>query len=352
MIDGLEYVDGGFGATNNPCEEVYDEVKKMNNNAKNCAKIIVSVGTGKNNKISRIHGQGLSRYWNYLNFAMKWATDSERTHANMVKAKNALDPPDTFHYRRFNVEHGLDTMKLDEWRARRSLRTKLGVCIGKIKSQNARARLKSARQPGAIAGEGQSTVEKGEHSQNGTVKSEAESEAKAARDGSPKRERTQSHSDPTGSGHSDTASLSEVKEIGATIHVDNTVAGGTPINDAVAGIPKWLLPKNKTIEIIRKHTEAYLKRAEVSEWIEECASILVDGRRGRSRSNKQRWERACFGAWYQCKVRGCPRGEKKYLQEKDLVKHLKDKHREQFGRRSEDNEELEIMLEICKKVVR
>ena len=347
VIDGLEYVDGGFGATNNPCEEIYDEVRKMNNNAKKCAKIIVSVGTGKNNKISRFQGQGLSRYWNYLNFAMKWATDSERTHGNMIKAKNALDPVDRFRYQRFNVEHGLDAMKLDEWRARHPLRTNLGVFIGKMKSRKARARPKNAGQPGAEARESQSAEEKDEHSQNGN----GDSEDEVPPDSRPALEQAQRESNPPSSGRPNAASVNEAKESGTIIYVDDATTGRSPTDDDLAGIPKWLLPKNKTIKTIRKHTEAYLAQEHVRDWIEECAKILVDGRRDRARSNKQRWERACFGAWYQCKVPGCPRGEKKYLQEKDIVKHLLDKHGEKFGR-VEDSEELEKILETCKKVVR
>jgi patatin-like phospholipase/acyl hydrolase len=64
VIDGLEYVDGGFRATNNPCEEIYHNVKKMNNNAKKCVKIVVSIGTGKSDKLTLIKGQGLYQHWN------------------------------------------------------------------------------------------------------------------------------------------------------------------------------------------------------------------------------------------------------------------------------------------------
>lgn len=95
---------------------------------------------------------------------MKRAIDSERTHGNMIKAKNALNPVDRFRYRRFNVEHGPDAMKLDEWRARHPLRINLGVFIGKMKSRKARARPKNAGQPGAEAQENQSAEEKDEHS--------------------------------------------------------------------------------------------------------------------------------------------------------------------------------------------
>lgn len=241
VIDGLEYLDGGFGA-NNPCLEAYDEVKKMNNNAKRCVQYILSVGTGKNNEISRFKGDGIYRYLNYLNFARKWATDSEGIHEKIDKAKSDLEKLDAFEYCRLNVEEGLGRMKLDEWRTRRSLRWKAAA-------------------------------------------------------------------------------------------------------------------KSKTLETIRKHTENYLANEKVQEKIEKCAKILVEIRRERAESNPQRWERACYGAWYQCRVPGCPRGEKKYHQRKDMQKHLLHKHREMFGRSIDDTyelerNELEQVLNKCKIVIR
>ena len=240
VIDGLEYLDGGFGA-NNPCLEAYDEVKKMNNNAKRCVRFILSVGTGKNKEISRFKGDGIYRYLNYLNFARKWATDSEGIHEKIDKAQRDLDKLDAFDYCRLNVEDGLGRMKLDEWHTRRLFRTKTGA-------------------------------------------------------------------------------------------------------------------RNKTLETIRKHTEDYLGNEKLRERIDDCAKMLVDIRRERAESNPQRWERACFGAWYQCRVPGCPRGEKKYPQQKDMQKHLIHKHREVFSRPMDDNfefdrTELEPWLHKCRIVI-
>ena len=240
VIEGLEYLDGGFGA-NNPCLEAYDEVKKMNNNAKRCVRYILSVGTGKNKEMSRFNGDGIYRYLNYLNFARKWASDSEGIHEKMDKARSDLDPLGAFEYCRLNVEDGLGRMKLDEWHTRRSFGNKAGV-------------------------------------------------------------------------------------------------------------------RNKTLETIREHTEKYLGGEKPQEMINKCAEVLVKIRRERAESNPQRWERACFGAWYQCRVPGCPRGEKKYPQQKDMQKHLLYKHRDFFSRSIDDNieferNELEFWLNKCKIVV-
>lgn len=241
VIDGLEYLDGGFGA-NNPCLEAYDEVKKMNNNAKRCVQYILSVGTGKNNEISRFKGDGIHRYLNYNNFARKWATNSEGIHEKIDKARCDLEKSDAFEYCRLNVEEGLGRMRLDEWCTRPSFRSKAGA-------------------------------------------------------------------------------------------------------------------RNKTLETIRKHTENYLANEKVQKNIKKCAKVLVEIRRERAESNPQRWERACFGAWYQCRVPGCPRGEKKYHQQKDIQKHLLHKHREIFGRSIDDTyeierNELELVVNKCRIVIR
>ncbi|MCJ1470616.1 hypothetical protein MMC07_009262 [Pseudocyphellaria aurata] len=131
-IGDLEYMDGGMGA-NNPCEELYHEVRRMNNKSDTCVRVILSVGTGKNNKTARRFSgksQGLSRYWNYLNWAKKWATDSEQVHMRMLNWRGR----DKFQYFRLNVDTGLDKMKLDEWRCRGALRTTAGKAIKSLRS--------------------------------------------------------------------------------------------------------------------------------------------------------------------------------------------------------------------------
>ena len=134
-IDNLEYLDGGFGSTNNPSVEIWDEVRAMNNEAKDCANIFVSIGTGKNNKISRwTSGRALmpeSRFINYMNFAKKWASESETKHNDMLKLQRSYG----FKYYRLNVGTGIDEMKLDEWRARGKIRTGAGSCVGRLRAQ-------------------------------------------------------------------------------------------------------------------------------------------------------------------------------------------------------------------------
>lgn len=256
-IDNLEYLDGGFGSTNNPSVEIYDEVCNMNNEAKDAANLVVSIGTGKNNKMSRWSNSWMpaSRFINYMNFAKKWASESETKHTDMRKLQRKFQ----FKYYRLNVETGLDEMKLDEWRARGKARTEAGRCVGRLRAWIHKPR--------------DSTT--------------------AANHGNEKRSHVNDSGDST-----------------------ESFSTAEPVD---LPIPKWLRPRNKTIETITEHTNKYLEKEEVMTWINECAVLLVEGRRQRARIDPQRWEKACFGAWYQCRIHECPRGEKEYEELKGYV---------------------------------
>ncbi|KAI9797782.1 MAG: hypothetical protein M1833_005284 [Piccolia ochrophora] len=128
-IDEFEFLDGGFGA-NNPSREAFQEVRQMNNYSETAIGIFISVGTGKDDTISRFGGGGLSKYVTFLNFAKKWASDSERTHNDMV---NDTLRKSHITYHRLNVDKGIGKMKLDEWKRRHGLVTGLGRSIGRMR---------------------------------------------------------------------------------------------------------------------------------------------------------------------------------------------------------------------------
>jgi len=334
IIDGLEYLDGGFGA-NNPCEEIYDDVKKMTNQAKKCANLILSIGTGKNNGVRRFKGDGISRYLNYWNFAQRWATDSEKTHEKMVKDRGKLAETDKFAYFRLNVEEGLDRMKLDQWRTRHPIRTKIGVCIGKLRSRIGKSNPGRADPSGISTENGGAYTGFRSHAKSRNVISGNE----AVKSGANSLERAQREPRRHASLQSHPPSMGEEHEKTITGHVDEIA------EVLSSNVPKWFQPRNKTIETITKHTEAYLAHQEMRDWIDECAKILVNGRRERAKQNSQRWERTCFRAWYQCKCRGCPHGEKKYSKREELGKHLRNKHQ------AYDHDELQRLLDGCKTIV-
>ena len=347
IIDGLEYVDGGFGA-NNPCVEIYEEVRKMNNNSKRSANTILSIGTGKNNEARRFKGTGIQRYLNYLNFARKWASDSEQTHLAMLKAKKEVN----FEYFRLNVEEGLDLMKLDEWRERGLVRTKIGECIGVLRSSSRRNR-REDKTAGVGTGIGQRdnvVKEKHDHLPNGTgtVTMIRDVGFNYAGQEALKEAGEEASAQICAAETVSTAHLEQIVDRATTNSHPSQKSDSDADNP---NIPKWFRPKNMTLESIRKYTENYLSRPETIEMIEQCAKLLVEGRRGRAKSDPQRWERACFGTWYQCRISECPRGEKEYEQRRQLRRHLLDKHKAQFPLNVDGKRKLEEALNSCKIIV-
>ena len=361
VIDGLEYVDGGFGA-NNPCAEIYEEVRRMNNNSRRCVSIILSIGTGKNNEARRFKGTGFQRYLNYANFARKWASDSEKTHEAMLKAKSEVH----FKYFRLNVEKGLDLMKLDDWRARGPLRTKIGERIGTLRSSSTKDRRKGSEAAGVVNGQGANVLnEKCGNLQNGngTIHKNGNGSMDYAGQqvsNEPGEQTSDRRHALDAAANTSTAHLEHLAEE-AKIQAFDQPNGHSPATVTSAqnlepgtddkNIPKWFRHKNRTLESIREYTEAYLSQPETIEMIDQCAKLLVDGRRGRARSDQQRWEKACFGTWYMCRIPECPRGEKEYETRKQLRKHLLDKHKNEFSSGNEGESKLEGTLDSCKIVV-
>ena len=281
-IEGLEYIDGGFGA-NNPSDELYREVKKMHNGSTKAVRLLISIGTGINTSSTRFTNKsGIFRYLNYMNFAKKWATDSQRTHGYMIE--NAKQ--DGFKYHRLNVEDGIGNMKLDEWNSRGKLRRTTGCVIGHCRRMAPKAQ-RPAEQP---------------------------------TDGETNGEKFVNRTDAT--------------------HDYNTIR-----------IPEWFQARNKTLEYIRKHTNAYLESESIQRELDECAKLLVDGRRLRAEKDPERWARTCYGAWYQCNIEQCLRGEKEYQSKESLRIHFLDKHCDQFTRDERDKERLGKALDSCKITV-
>ena len=307
-IRKLAYLDGGFG-TNNPCEEIFEEVRKMNNHTENCASIIVSVGTGIDKEWGRFKKLGPSRFINFLNVARKWASDSQEAHVRMVNRSQGAP----FKYVRLNVEDGIGPMKLDEWRVRGPVRRFIGSCIGKLRRSLGAPRSKSNREV---------------QMENGHATAEEKDSASTI------------DTAPAAPSQNDQANI----EGRDTSNVPNTV----PQKDSSA-IPRWFQPKNKTLDSIRKHTSEYLNRPGVQRSIEEVAEMLVNGRRAKVSADRDKWTKACFGTWYQCKIPKCPRGEKEYDDRHSLEKHFLHKHGDRFTKGN--MAVLDKALDECKIVV-
>lgn len=110
-ISNRKFGDGGFG-TNNPAEEMFNEVSGMNGSDAKSIALLLSIGTGKI-PISRFEKGLLRKYLGYINAARRLASDSEAPHQRLEGHKQIWDLP----YFRFNVPEGLglDKIKLDEW---------------------------------------------------------------------------------------------------------------------------------------------------------------------------------------------------------------------------------------------
>lgn len=286
-IEDSRYIDGGFG-TNNPCKEIVDEVRKMNNFNDHCIKCVISIGTGLKkhsrmspySKFKMILTANLAKFITYLHFSAQLASQSEGTHEAVQQLQTDLKY--CFDYERFNVDEGLEDMKLDEWKARWPLTVSLGKLIGKIK---------------------------------------------------PKRKLSQPNAMPLADLNNKTSNSKDAA--GEDDHVGNSA-----VDNKNAGIPKCLQDRNKTLEKIRAQTAIYLQKEDVHRRISECAVKLVESRRRRIAADEQRWRRACYGTWYQCRFPGCPRGETEYHDERMMHSHLKEKHGEHFEGDTEEYDRL------------
>lgn len=115
MIGDSKFWDGGFGC-NNPSLEAYREVLQMNNQDPNSLGILLSLGTGESKTTRFAEGRwGWAQVYQFFKAAKKLASGSQTTHEFM--AQHSRDRQ--FPYYRFNVRHGLHTIKLDEWKKSR-----------------------------------------------------------------------------------------------------------------------------------------------------------------------------------------------------------------------------------------
>jgi len=104
------FIDGGFGAPNNPAEEAYYEVET----SKEPIGTFVSVGTGR--KVTDRFQKGIAKK---LGAGFEVAGDSETVHESirklLSKAKKDGKP---FSYFRFNEPNALKDTSFDEWEPR------------------------------------------------------------------------------------------------------------------------------------------------------------------------------------------------------------------------------------------
>lgn len=300
-IDHRKYLDGGFGA-NNPCLEIFREVRSLNNYNNTCLGSVISIGTGRNkesrmkceNGFKKVLSVGLGKFIHYENFARKWASDSEVPHSNMLDHHRS--PEQSFEYVRLNVEEGLARMKLDEWKCRGPTRIALGRCIGWARLKMSQR--KATKTPG------------------------------------------NDHNEKACASDDDNASQSVHSASG---HSKDHAARSPGRDDLDQYVLPCLEPRIKTLETIRTQTEKYLDNPERQAELLKIAKNLVENRRARVKADSVRWRKACYGTWYQCQVSGCQRGQQEYPDEKAMYNHLRHKHAALFADDA-DHSKLEKMV--------
>ena len=291
IIDCLEYTGAGFGM-NNANYGIYNEIKNMTGNRQDS--IILSIGSGKNNIPSPDRRTGFFRGLTRLQ------SQSEQIHQSITS---------TLEYYRLDVEEGLDQIKMDEWRARGRFRTIIGSLIG-------RHRLRHGENPPRIK------LEPLRQSQQPLLATRVHTvDDQTHPNVPPKRDRKSAKH----AGHQDQQSQN------VTVAPKDSPSGLITVNTE-SNIPRWFQPKDHTKESIYRYTWAYLNREDVQSRVNEIAKILVNKRRNRVKSDLERWDKFCFGTWYQCKIPNCPRAENEYGSRSALQAHLLDKHGGNFSR--------------------
>jgi hypothetical protein len=115
VINGQNFLDGGFcTGANNPSQEAYNEILMMHGNNPEAVALLVSIGTGQL-KSSTPFPKTKSMFGKYkatINYAIHAASDSERAHKDMEKRMASTHRD----YERFNVDGGLDEVKLGDWK--------------------------------------------------------------------------------------------------------------------------------------------------------------------------------------------------------------------------------------------
>ena len=93
----------------------------------------------------------------------------------------------------------------------------------------------------------------------------------------------------------------------------------------------------KTLQLIRDKTEAYLKMPHVKTRISTVAKQLAEIRQARSdQLHADRWEIFCHGVEYACPMPTCPRGRERFSGRQDLSSHIERDHADRTSSPLED----------------
>lgn len=103
------YVDGGITHNNNPVRALWDEAKQVWGPSRRLG-CIVSIGTG----VPALRSTGKTGK-SIIESLTNIATDTQNTAKTFAWDMENLPPAEAISYSRFNVEQGLQNVKLEEW---------------------------------------------------------------------------------------------------------------------------------------------------------------------------------------------------------------------------------------------
>ena len=119
------YIDGGFGA-NNPSEQVYASIQELSDDAPQSVRTLVSIGTGKpphsgsrERAVVKLSNSNLRWIPRFIGSAIVQATNSETIHQSVRRQVES----NGVQYFRLNVEEGIGSIKLDEFKGKNGCKT-------------------------------------------------------------------------------------------------------------------------------------------------------------------------------------------------------------------------------------
>lgn len=113
-----KFLDGGFGIqANNPSWYAFGEVSQMHGNNEKAIAMICSIGTGIPKKITAFPKTNtlFGTYKTLVRYTVATASDSEITHNTMLQYTTQMGTG----YERFNVEGGIGSIDLGEWKIKK-----------------------------------------------------------------------------------------------------------------------------------------------------------------------------------------------------------------------------------------
>jgi hypothetical protein len=129
-IGNTVHLDGGFGNANNPTRFAWSEVNQMHGNNPKAIALTLSIGTGLPRHVRFRNDRYVGKYIAYFKFMAHIAADSEEAHAEMSRQQEILNRSNEYH--RFNVDTGLEDIKMGEWKTRSTPQGKVCMTLDNI----------------------------------------------------------------------------------------------------------------------------------------------------------------------------------------------------------------------------